>query len=144
MEMVKLDVILVQDPYINKNLKLSSIPPNYRCFSKFNPSKRFYSAAIFVKSTLKADLYFGVSTNECVFVSIYSRRKTFTVVSAYCPPSYKNPSLCLYPTEKVRNISELILGGDLNAKSPLWHITDWKVLTCPSLSDHGHISFNLK
>ena len=194
-EIIKPDVILVQEPYVNKNLKVSSVPPNYRCFSKFDPSKKFYSAAIFVKNTLKADLHYDVSTNECVVVSIYINKKTLTVVSAYCPPSYKNPSLCLSPIETLGNRSTLILGGDFNARSPIWlssnitdgrgaemelffaclplvvvndpsvatytrfnttspditavgnrlsrDIYDWKVLTCPSLSDHGYISFKL-
>ena len=83
------------------------MPSNYRFFSKFDPSKRFYSAAIFVENMLKADLHFGVSTNECVVLSIYTRKKTFTVVSPYSPPSYENPSFCLYPIETVRNASAL-------------------------------------
>ena len=67
-------------PICKYNFKVSSAPPNLRCFSKFDPSKRLYSATVFVINTLKADLHFGVSTNEYVVVYIYARKKTFTVV----------------------------------------------------------------
>jgi exonuclease III len=119
-EIIKPDVILVQEPYVNKNLKLSLVPPNYRCFyNLFFPPKKICSAAIFVKNTLKADLHYDVSTNKCVVVSIYINMKTFTVVSAYFPPSYKNPSLCLSPIDTLGNRCTLILGGDFNSRSPL-------------------------
>ena len=44
----KPDVVLLQEPHVNKFGKLSCIPREYGCFSKIDYYRRFFSAAVLI------------------------------------------------------------------------------------------------
>ena len=64
-------------------------------FLKFDPGKRFNSAAISVKSGMKADIHHEDSRNELVFESLYLKSRTVTVSSLYC--LYMSDIAYIYP-----------------------------------------------
>ena len=46
------DVVLIQEPYVNKQSKIISVPVNYICYDKIDLEKKFFSAAILIKKNL--------------------------------------------------------------------------------------------
>ena len=59
-------------------------------------------------------------SNECVTLSIYLPSHKVVVSSLYCPPSIQSVSDVLAVTDGLSNHSNHVVGGDFNAKSPIW------------------------
>ena len=119
-EELKPDIVLLQEPYVNKFCKISCVPYSYKCFSKIDTDKKFFCAAVLVKNSLKADVHHNLSSNECVTVSVYLNSRTLTFCSVYCPPSVQRLTDNISCLDKVRHFANYVVGGDFNAKSPLW------------------------
>ncbi|XP_065576280.1 uncharacterized protein LOC136037492 [Artemia franciscana] len=116
----KPDVVLLQEPYVNKFGKLSCIPREYDCFSDIDYDRRFFSAAVLIEKCYRADINYDDSSNECVTVSIYLPSHKVIVPSIYCPPSIQSVSDVIAVTDRLSNHSNHVVGGDFNAKSPIW------------------------
>ena len=112
-------MVLLQEPYVNKFGKITCVPSDYAVFSRFDFEKRFFSAAVLVKKEFKCDIHYDESTNECVTVSIYLKSRIIRVSSVYCSPSLQSLDYQLSILDRMCN-SFYVIGGDFNAKSPMW------------------------
>lgn len=117
----KPDIILIQEPYICDG-KVTHIPAGMKvCYTAAD----FVGSAIMVKDGLNCTHVTRLSTPNCTVIRITVLEKDLYFASAYF--KYNEPThIHLAQLERVllgAGSSSIIIGADVNAKSPLWYST---------------------
>lgn len=117
------DVILIQEPYYTPNNHIVGCSMSDIVFS----SDTRPLCAIIVKN--KTLLPFPIKINRHrIIVNIEDKNEKITLICIYCSPSSNFTQLLFELNDDLHNLeySNLIIGGDFNAKSSLWgkEITD--------------------
>ena len=124
-ESYDIDFVCVNETWesISESIKL----PNYKTFSRPRPNSTHGGVAIFVKQSGSSfivedcDLYCD-SDLEAIALSVKTNSQmTFDVVCAYVPPEKVDQLKCLGEKLCAHSSRNIVLLGDLNAKSTEWN-----------------------
>ena len=110
-----IDIALVQEPYINRNGKIPSVPRGYTAFNASSVDAR---SAIIIKSSFVHFPRTDFFSEDVVIVDIMIENKAVTFCSVYCKLSEQPvPELLKKAVQSIRN--EFIISVDTNCHSTL-------------------------
>ena len=122
---MKLDIVLIQEPYVrckNGFLHIPFFSESYKIFHSLNSKDYYYGAIILVRKELQAAAIEGLCLNHAVAIEVQSIPRNLSFFSVYC-----RPSICI--TETLKEFNSLppsffintIISVDSNAHSTLWN-----------------------
>ena len=111
----KADIILVQEPWVKHDLRLTKTHPRYRLFGPVTNWEQRPRALTYVRTDLAAHLLPFPSSPDCVAVEADG----LTVINVYRPPGDPRGGLLdsLTSLQLPRNT---IVAGDFNTYHPTW------------------------
>ena len=119
-----LDIILIQEPYVNRTTKdISDVPAGYRFFHQLTDDHQF-GAAIIYKSNLAVKPISHHSSNEIAGIELICRNKKTSFYSIYCRPSAETTTIMnqiLTRQDFATRRNNCIIGTDANARNQLWN-----------------------
>ena len=124
---MKIDIVLIQEPYVTRRGKSLHIPyfsKHYQVFQNLHQTEFFYGSIILVRNGLRARMLQCITENHIVGIEISADPKNLYFLSIYC-----RPSSCL--TDSIRGINNkplaffnhTVIAIDSNAHNTLWNST---------------------
>jgi ribonuclease HI len=121
------DVALVQEPYASRfNCEsppvIPYLPDSFEALH-FLDSNHHYGAAIVAKKSLRCQLLPNLSGNHIIAVQLELDGYAFILLSIYLRPSLPSleAELSLVLNRAFTLLPRVVVGADVNAKSPLWN-----------------------
>lgn len=120
--MAKASVLLIQEPWVSRQALVCGLGSMSHRILTGTRDDTAWACIVILDAALDVTILRHLSTQHCVCAHIVSAYGSFYLVSLYCPPA-DDIQLSLTLLRRIYRVlgpAPIIIGADVNAKSPLW------------------------